>query len=93
MNKENADGLNTEDFHYAISRAPDFARFVYKLCTLYVRRYLDGEYIQLLYSVFLSFSTVLSVSEYKLGHLFLSDIIIHGFISIIILQEVLIAHA
>jgi calcium and integrin-binding protein 1 len=25
VNKENAEGLNTEDFHYAISRAPDFA--------------------------------------------------------------------
>ena len=26
VNKKNADGLNTEDFQYAISRAPDFAR-------------------------------------------------------------------
>ena len=29
VNKEcNCDGLSTEDFHYAISRSPDFARFV-----------------------------------------------------------------
>ena len=27
VNKEKSDGLNTEDFHYAISRAPDFARY------------------------------------------------------------------
>ena len=27
VNKKDADGLNTEDFHYAISRSPDFARY------------------------------------------------------------------
>ena len=32
VNKEpNADGLSTEDFRYAISRAPDFQRYMYVL--------------------------------------------------------------
>lgn len=30
VNKEcNCDGLSTEDFHYAISRSPDFTRYIY----------------------------------------------------------------